>query len=588
MEDFKATNRAEAGRKLAEIDQKLERYGSKFNIKKFVPLILCLEDAVNSLEIQVIKSAYVDKAFEKFPDVLVIFYQVITENFEFLNHILNEIVNDGFYDKSTKVELAETDFTIIIGEDFSQQLDQLIVKLQESGEVSKKPLVLGHRRLFNHRRLGAVCFIFSNTSKQTKCNLDRIMDYKDLLYQKGILESMIYRAPEGTEIKINEKGIEANYPKGFSVEHELEKVGVSPRTIENQRAACDWNSSFRTVANETAKTAKIEGKGNSNLARLDKENQELFNAYSSMPKFPVTFEQLYGVDIKSFCEIVDDLIMLSYYKTHTVGIWSLADLLKKWDAHNKVSNEQASKAINLLANKSEYSLHYRGVIILDEKLVLTNFRRLCNSKIALLENCFDEAYDKDLKGKVFEEACRKMLIEKKWTVLKSRLDILQPVLPEDISNKLFGKQKSKTDFDVVAASNNWLLVLECKEIKYSKTRLKVSEQNLFQKFSIEHFYRAKWISKNIQKLKEYMGHENWKLLGFIENQPIYILPMLVANTIVNIPSDEGTPIITFSELQERIGEKLIVRAKENEALEVEIKINGRTIVFPCFLGTQEN
>lgn len=578
---FKATTKADAGRRLAELKTKLSDYGNGFNSKKFVPLILCLEDAVNSCEIQIIKAVFAEKAFEQTPVIRLILRQLIVENFELLNFMLNEIVDKGFYDKSTKVDLVDTNFAIFFGQDFELQLNKLIQQFIKNGEVSKKPIAVGHGRLFNCEIPGAVFFIFDKVNKQTQKNLDRLLEYKDLLYQKGILESMIYRTPEGTKLVVDEKGIEVNYPKSFSVEHAFKKEGITPRSIETQSVACDWNSSFKEIANETARVSQVEGKGKANLKRLENENRELYNAYSLMPNYSSTFKQLYDIEIDVFFKIVDKLIMLSYYQNHTIGIWSLQDLINKLRRSN-ISNKQIIKVIDLLGNKSMPSLHCRGLIILGEELVLTNFRRLCSSKIVLLENCFDEAYDKDLKGKVFEEACRKILRHKELCVLPSRVDILQPVLPEEISNRLFGKQKSRTDFDVVANLNNNLLLLECKEIKYSSTPLRISVLNLFEKFSTEHYYRAQWVSSNLSKLKSYMGIESWKLLNLDENRPINIVPLLISNALVEIRSNEGTPLLTISELHEILGNKWVYKSKGNSFGEVEIKINGRTLVLPFF------
>jgi Holliday junction resolvase len=147
-------------------------------------------------------------------------------------------------------------------------------------------------------------------------------------------------------------------------------------------------------------------------------------------------------------------------------------------------------------------------------------------------------------------------------------------VPEDISNRLFGKQKSRTDLDVIASLNNNLLVMECKETKYSApSPLKISEQNLFEKYSIEHYYRAKWIAGNLSSLRNYVGTENWKLLRLEENKPINVLPLLVVNNLLNFHTNEGVPLLTFSELKEIVSKNWVYKSMEDGMVEAEIQIN---------------
>ena len=51
---------------------------------------------------------------------------------------------------------------------------------------------------------------------------------------------------------------------------------------------------------------------------------------------------------------------------------------------------------------------FYGMIVVGGKLFST-FERLTESALFTLDNCFDELYENDLKGKTFENASRKIL-----------------------------------------------------------------------------------------------------------------------------------------------------------------------------------
>ena len=67
---FRAATKAEAGRKMALIDKEILAQAPKFNSRKVVPLLLCLEDAVNNLEISISKAHKIDKIFDRHPEHL--------------------------------------------------------------------------------------------------------------------------------------------------------------------------------------------------------------------------------------------------------------------------------------------------------------------------------------------------------------------------------------------------------------------------------------------------------------------------------------------------------------------------------------
>lgn len=576
---FRATSKPEAGRKLALIEREILAQAPKFNSRKVIPLLLCLEDAVNNLEISISRTQKINKKFEGFPKHLQALVYFIFEWYEMINKIIIAISDDGFCDPTTKIELAGIYFAVSLEEDYEQDFRKFVDKLRAEKEIGQKIVLHLQPRRFLNRFPGAFCFILRNdVSKHVKHNLDRIFSFRDLLYQKGLLETMIYGSPEGTEVKFGEHGLmEITYPSGFLPESMYENMGLTPRMMETYTYARDWNSYFLDVAMETIQSVE-EGKGKTNLNNLKKEDEETYKAYYSMKDYPKTFKKMYGVDLESFFGVIFEMTCMCYNNVHTIGIWNLHSLLNEKRLKNKFGYKTTKKVIELLSDQTESKSRYDGLIILGDT-VMTSFRRLGTSRLVLLQRCFNEIYENDLKGKAFEEACRKMLREKGFKTIPTRVDILEPMLPLDISNLLWGKLKAQTDIDVIACSNNNILVIECKEIKWHLPTHR--EQNQFEKYLIEHYYRVKWILSNLKKFENYVGHDQWISLGINNKRPVYFFPLLVSNVLVNLGEVEGAPLVTFLELKDITSKEWVVKGN-GESGELETKIGGRVIKLPWF------
>ena len=73
------------------------------------------------------------------------------------------------------------------------------------------------------------------------------------------------------------------------------------------------------------------------------------------------------------------------------------------------------------------------------------------------------------------------------------------------------------------------------------------ELNKFEKYIKEMFWRAKWASTNIERLKEYIG-DAWGFLRIDLTQPVTIIPLVVSNNIIDIEKDGYPSVITSNEL----------------------------------------
>lgn len=577
MTRFRATTKTEAGRQLALIQKEILDTSSKLNCMDLIPLLLHLEDAINNLEISCLKSIRVDKEFSQEQDLYFSVARFISEWYEVINDCIIEISDNGFCVPHKTTDLPEFCFGIC----FKQNLDDYLLELYEKGDFDENDLIIRKPRMFLNKIPGWFFIaVRGSFDKYVENNIKLILNLRDLLYKKSLLETMIYISPDGTEVEFDDNtGMrKITLPKDVSAKTVLEQQGLTPRLIETYAMVYDWNSYFREVATESMKSASL-GRGERNLETLKKEDDEIYRAYSSIKDYSKTFEEFYGIKLENFFYIISEIVYMCYDKIHTVGWWKkYSDLLKEKKLNNKFNSGLINQTIQLLSDPSKSKKRYDGFIILNGNL-LTNFRRLTIARIILLEKCFSEVFNNDLKGKSFEEACRKLLLDEGLKTLSDRVDILEPAIPPAISYSLWGKQKQKTDIDVVSSQNNNLLIIECKEIK--STKLKLRQKRQFQKYLIEHFYKTQWILNNFKKFEDYVGNDLGDLLSINEGRPLYIFPILVTNRLVDIEGIKGTPLITYLELKEIISSKEPhVKDSHETSSTLEFEVSGRKISLP--------
>jgi len=575
---FAITSKAEAGRYLVSLKQDIQNRVQSFNSKRSLPILLCLEDAINNLEISLQRARKVEKKFEKFHDRYLAIINCIIEWYSLIDKMIFDINEKGFYDPLTKIKIEGINFGVSLEEDFELDLNEFVEDLQEEGLVGKNPLLRVQTRVFFNKFPGAMFFVFrKDVNKHFIRTFDELISLRNLYYKQAILYSMICNYPEGTQLTFGDKGsVEVKVPEGFKPETVFKKFGIDQRSIDSTTSVSAWNSDFLEVSFETLRDT-LDGKGSENLGALKKESEEIFKAYSSMKGFAEEFEKLYGVNMKSFFKIRYELFRLCYSKLHTVGVWKLSRLFEELNQKTGYPNEIIKKVVKL----SGFPKIYPSMIIIGDT-AMTSFRRLGVSRFSLLQNCFNDYYENDLKGKVFEEACRKLLKDYSFNTLSSRVDVLEPMLPLGICQRLWGKQKTRTDIDVLACLKNRVLIIECKEIKTKLPRIRV--QNQFKKYLIEHYYKVKWISENFTKFKKYLTHSELISLAIDSNQPVNFFPIVVTNRLVNIEGFNEVPLVTYTELKNSISKEWDLTT-EGEKNMSKIEILGRLFEFPYFAKT---
>lgn len=574
---FIAKNKKEAGRQLATIKNEIAALSSKFNNLDIIILLLCLEDAIHNFEIMFLKHFTTTERLKRNKELLLSVYQFITQWYQVINESILAISGNINCFPPKNIKIPQFCFGICLQSD----INDCLLELYRKGRLSMEDLILCKPRLFLNRIPGWFFIaVRGDYNEKIKDRIVGVLELRDLFYKKGLLETMIYMCPEGTVVEFDDStGLRRiTLPAGVTVESLLELEGVTPIAIETYTKVFDWNSFFQEIAKENLRSIDL-GKGPKNLDFLKKEDEELYKAYSSINGFSETFRNFYGVELHVFFSIVSEIMYLCYNNIHTLGWWEYHDLLKE-KRLNQFSIEDVKRTIHLLSGSTRAKGGYGGFIIIGNH-VLTNFRRLSVSRIILLEKCFGEVFNNDLKGKAFEEACRNILRDRGFKTLPGRVEVTEPVVPPQVAFSLWGKQKQKTDFDVISSQNNNVLVIECKEIK--SPDLKPRQLKQFKKYLVEHFYKTKWIQRNFRKFCSYTGVDICNLLSIDKKRPLYLFPLLVTNILIPVEGIAETPLITFIELKEIASKGLPVMNDNHLHGVLELEVSTRKLELPWLL-----
>jgi len=204
---------------------------------------------------------------------------------------------------------------------------------------------------------------------------------------------------------------------------------------------------------------------------------------------------------------------------------------------------------------------------------------------ALPEGLHEEVYNNDLKGISFENACRKLISSKGFLTVPRRVDVFESMIPTNISLLLWGKQKNRSDIDVLACFDNVIIVAECKKIKFRVGKEKMKQ---LTNSAIEHYYKTKWISENIVKLEKYLGGSLSERLSVEKRKRVFLVPLMVTNKPLDIREGKIQPI-SFLELQaiDLKNEFRMTWSGQSEGL-IELQHSSRKFQIPWFSTTLDS
>jgi hypothetical protein len=212
---FAITSKAQAGRYLVSLKQDIQNRVQSFNSKRSLPILLCLEDAINNVEINLQRDRKVEKKYEKSHDKYLAIVNCVMEWYGLIDKMILDINEKGFSDSSTKIKIEGINFGVSLEEDFELDINEFVEHLQEKGRVGKNSLVFVIPRIFFNKFPGAIFFVFKkDVNKHFIRTFDKLISLRNLYLRQGILYSMIHNYPEGTQLTFSDKGsIEAKIPE---------------------------------------------------------------------------------------------------------------------------------------------------------------------------------------------------------------------------------------------------------------------------------------------------------------------------------------------------------------------------------------
>jgi hypothetical protein len=583
--NLRGLDKAAIGRRLAQANSDIQAMSAKLNKSISIPLLLCLEDAMQSLQIDGARQYQQNQPgnIKVSKGVYLLTNMFFARFFGELDDTLSSISANGFSAPSKVGSLPE----VISGLYTNQTVDNYLqerVSRGELEEVDKKRNFIYDLKLSHFLFKGGLVIILRDATRKQEEVMKRILKLRDVFGRKSLFEKML-GLPDGYRVEWGEDGTleRAVLPEG-EIES-AEQIDSDLRVLETDTYVPDWNSAFMEAGAETLKLAPKKGKAN--FALIEKESREFFKAYRTMEGYPETFKQLFGIDYDSFFNVIGCMIRLCYDKPHTVGIWEPFELSKKIKTKTHVRPSTIRKVTRLLSTAPELVRTGCAAIVLDSK-ILVNFHRLTLARLVLSENCFEEACSTDLKGPTFEEACRKLMLKKGLATLPTSVDIPEPMLPKQVSIKLWNRQKNESEIDVVSCYDNRIVVIECKEIKLAKKSRKLRKLILkkFERYSTDHFYRTRWIAESVGKFERYVGKNLSAALSIDKSKNINFFPLIVTNKHVEIEGKE-VPVITYRELGD-IDFPTDLRKVNLESPDsfIEMRALGRTLSVPRFATAQ--
>jgi hypothetical protein len=582
LENLKNLDKAAIGRKLAQVNNDIRAMSAKLNKSISVPLLLCLEDAMQNIQIDVERQYQQNQPGNiKMPkEVYLLTSMFFARFFGELDDTLSSISANGFSAPSKVGSLPE----LISGFYTDQTLDDYLEELVSQGKleaVDKKRNFLYDLKLSHSLFEGGLVIILRDATRKQEEVMKKILRLRDLYGKKSLFEEML-GLPDGYRVEWGEDGfLKRAVPTEGEIESLEKQIDSDLRSLETDTYVPDWNSAFRKVEAETLRLTPKKGKAN--FALIEKGSREFFRGYKTIEGYSETFKQLFGIDYDSFFNVIGCMIRLCYDKPHTVGIWEPFELSKKIKAKTNVRPSIIRKITKLLSTFPELVRMGCAAILLDNKILL-DFHRLTLARLVLSEICIEEACLNDLKGPIFEEACRNLMRGKGLATLPKTVDITEPMLPERVSYKLWKRVKPMSDIDVVSCYDNRVIIIECKQIKPARKskwlrKLKLKE---FKKYPTEHFYKTKWIAENVGKFERYVGENLSDALSIDKSKTINFFPLVVTNKHVEIEEKE-VPIITYRELEEidfpRDLHKVDLKSPDSS---VEMQALGRTVNVPRF------
>lgn len=255
MKNLRDLSKAEVGRKLAQVNREILDTSSKLNKSVSIPILLCLEDAVENCQLEVLKQNQIDKSFNTVEGMNFLINMFFAEFYRQISDSILSIIANGFLGSIEIANLPALSFGIYANQNTLDYLQELT----DQGKIEKNDVVY-HTELSLNQYQGGFVIILRKGSRKHKDSLKKILPLRELFQQKSLLEQML-GLPEGTKVEFNESGmLKSILPPEMTPELSSEQIEYGSKFLETNTFVPDWNSDFTDVWLETLDLLYLKAK----------------------------------------------------------------------------------------------------------------------------------------------------------------------------------------------------------------------------------------------------------------------------------------------------------------------------------------
>lgn len=380
--------------------------------------------------------------------------------------------------------------------------------------------------------------------KTKNLTIDIIWYWLGLIQKKNISSFVLWQGG------MVEESSEGNL-KVISVKEETKERTDFGRTYQDwlkaqaaYTAPHEWGSEFKQKGVEAALTVDRGKFSQENIEAVAAEMAELAKAYRNIPRYRATFRAVTGYKFDDFVRFTEFLERLSRLCDHNVYYGTESEFMEAARS-SSFSPNLASKLIKSMT----WRVNSRPVsfpIFYVSGRVIFSLRRILVLSISRPLEIFEHQLNTEIRGRVLEQNCRRLLRARKLSVYPRRLPSAG-FLPLAVSYELWGFEKQKSDIDVIAAQGDAILIVECKELSGEDKRggrFGTSDLNVLLKAARENFYKTLWLAENWRKLPEHMAT---KFLSIAK--PKTFVPLVVTNQqIRHTGSSDSAAVLALEDL----------------------------------------
>ena len=387
-----------------------------------------------------------------------------------------------------------------------------------------------------------------------------------LLRRKTLLEmARKYKIP----VALDDGGtLHTKYDVDSEVGRFLTSQGMSLRDIQTRDInATIWAGETREAAKQSIRTISYGRESIENRLAIEGETAGYMKTYSKFPGFATAFRQSRGYSYTELIRMCQAMIDLSRPGTNSVFIGAPKKTVEELSKRSGLAPLVVRRIADSITWREGSEMVRFPILNVDGWVVFSMVGAL--RPLFGINYFFNDYYSTDIKGRVFEDRCRAVLKDGGFEVFPDRLYVPYQMIPDGVCLRIFGQVKKSTDLDVLARRDEVILLVECKERK-SIAFSGVHRQNEFRNFVTELQHKALWMSEHTEIVTELCG--NHKQLVRTNDGPLYLVPLLVSNDIVDLPFDTPILQLTYTELKHLAEDRVDLKIeKHGEIYELNLE-----------------